>query len=158
MPRSFATLAVSDRLPTGHMHRDKFPDACANMSPALPVTTANASAPSLLQEKPPSLFQAYEQFQLRGKCKVPHPSSHIVREFSQPMIHRDSAAAPGDLTDTMLETMDGLLRHVDRRSAVYRLDAYPYIRRVPSYARSTSRSCLHLVLVPLKWSFGILIS
>ena len=35
------------------------------------------------------------------------------------MVHRDSAAAPGDLTDTMLETMDGLLRHVDRRSAAY---------------------------------------
>jgi hypothetical protein len=45
MPRSFATLAVPDRLPAWHMHRDEFPDARANMSPSLPVTTANASAP-----------------------------------------------------------------------------------------------------------------
>jgi len=32
------------------------------------------------------------------------------------------------------------------------------IRRLPFHARSPSRSCLHLVLVPLKCSFGILIS
>lgn len=35
------------------------------------------------------------------------------------MVHRDSAAATGDLTDPMFETMDELLRHVDRRSATY---------------------------------------
>ena len=34
----------------------------------------------------------------------------------------------------------------------------PCIRRLPSHARSPSRSCLHLVLVLLKLSFGILIS
>jgi len=31
-------------------------------------------------------------------------------------------------------------------------------RELPSHARSPFRSCLHPVLVPLKWSFGILIS
>jgi len=34
--------------------------------------------------------------------------------------------------------------------AVYRLDAYPYIRRLPSHGWSPFRSCLHLVLVPLE--------
>jgi hypothetical protein len=32
------------------------------------------------------------------------------------------------------------------------------LRELPSHTRSPSRRCLHLVLVPLKWSFGILMS
>jgi hypothetical protein len=46
------------------------------------------------------------------------------------MIHRDSAAPPGDLTDTVPETMDGLLRHVDRRSATYETepDIFEFLR------------------------------
>jgi hypothetical protein len=35
--------------------------------------------------------------------------------------------------------------------------SYPAIRRLPSLARSPSRSCLHLVLVVLKLSFGIMV-
>ena len=35
----------------------------------------------------------------------------------------------------------------DALMAVYRLDTYPYIRRLPSHGRSPFRSCLRLVLL-----------
>jgi hypothetical protein len=90
------------------MHRDEFPDAGANMSPSLPVAASDTA--------PNPLFQACEQFQLRSKGEVTHPASHVACKFAQAMLHRNPAAAPGDLANAMLEAMDGLLRHVDRRS------------------------------------------
>jgi hypothetical protein len=110
MPRSFATLAVADRLPTGHMHRDKCPDTCANMSPALPVTTANVS--------PDHCSKLVEQFQLRCQAEVAHLAEDITQRNAQAVVHRNPTAAPGDFADPMLEPPQRLRRHLNRSARV----------------------------------------
>jgi hypothetical protein len=90
------------------MHRDEFPNARANMSPAFPVATSDTA--------PNPLFQACEQFQLRGKGEVTHPTSHVACKFAQAMLHRNPAATPGDLANAMLEAMNGFRGHAERHT------------------------------------------
>jgi hypothetical protein len=108
VPRALATLAVTDGWAAGNAESQQIPDARANSSPAFPEARSEAAANPLVE--------AIEQFQLGRQSEVAHPTLQVTPQSREPLGHRDASTAPGQLADAMLEALDVLVRHVERRS------------------------------------------
>jgi hypothetical protein len=107
VPRALATLAVSDGLAAGDAQRQQIPDARADEPPAFPEARAKTTTNPLVE--------AIEPFQLRRQSEVAHPTLQITSQFREPQGHREASTSPGQLANAMLEALNVLVRHVDRR-------------------------------------------